>query len=360
MEKRGFRVHLTNVQGLGGIQLVKSLLAAMDGRPGVELREAYLPAAGELADFQSRSRVARLVHYRRGLPNGLSRILECLVLSRSFDGDTPLLVLGDLPLRCEGKQILFLQNRFLLDGDSSSTLLFLLKTLVSRVIFALNKRRAAYFIVQTELMKSALLKKYSLHAAQVGVIGQPPPDWLLASGLRRAAASARRGGALNLMYPADGYPHKNHKLLSRINSADSGDWKIAKLTLTVAAKHNPNPALPWLECVGVQSTAEVLRRYATTDGLVFLSKKESYGLPLVEAMWIGLPIVCADLPYARILCGDGAIYFDPDDVKSLRRAINVLHDRLDSGWWPDWSRQLAAVPKSWDDVASSVLTAMFR
>ena len=36
------------------------------------------------------------------------------------------------------------------------------------------------------------------------------------------------------------------------------------------------------------------------DALLFLSTDESYGFPLIEAMFVGLPIICPDLPYARV------------------------------------------------------------
>ena len=48
------------------------------------------------------------------------------------------------------------------------------------------------------------------------------------------------------------------------------------------------------------------------DALLFLSEKD-FGFPLIEAMYLGLPIVCPDLPFARALWND-AIYFDPNDI----------------------------------------------
>ena len=72
-------------------------------------------------------------------------------------------------------------------------------------------------------------------------------------------------------------------------------------------------------------------------------------------MWIGLPIVCPDLGYARNLCGDQAIYFNPRSVSSLHLAVDELNHRLRSGWWPNWSVQLAGVPEDWVSVASSMI-----
>ena len=99
----------------------------------------------------------------------------------------------------------------------------------------------------------------------------------------------------------------------------------------------------------------MIEAYAQVDGLLFLSKKESYGFPLVEAMFVGLPIVCPDLSYARTLCGNQAIYFEPDQPESLLQALHTLQLRLDDGWWPDWSDRLRCLPASWEDVACSML-----
>jgi hypothetical protein len=72
-------------------------------------------------------------------------------------------------------------------------------------------------------------------------------------------------------------------------------------------------------------------------------------------MWIGLPIICPDLPYARTLCGEQAIYFDPYNADSLHSAIAELSKRRDSGWWPDWSNSMKKIPHDWQEVADAML-----
>ena len=99
----------------------------------------------------------------------------------------------------------------------------------------------------------------------------------------------------------------------------------------------------------------MINAYGAVDALLFLSKKESYGFPLLEAMFLGLPVICPDLPYAKTLCGNQAIYFDPDSIESLRTALVELTTLLSDNWKPDWSEQLRSVPKNWEDVASTFL-----
>jgi glycosyltransferase involved in cell wall biosynthesis len=97
------------------------------------------------------------------------------------------------------------------------------------------------------------------------------------------------------------------------------------------------------------------KAYAEADALLFLSLTESYGFPLIESMFIGLPIICPNLPYAHALCGDQAIYFEANDIQSLREACIELKTRLLRGWHPDWSAQINSLPKDWDSVASQML-----
>ncbi len=95
--------------------------------------------------------------------------------------------------------------------------------------------------------------------------------------------------------------------------------------------------------------------YGEVDALFFPSTTESYGLPLLEAMALDIPILCSDLPYARWLCESEAIYFQPTDAKSASDAIAELRRRLMTGWRPDWSTALAKIPEDWDQVANKFI-----
>lgn len=55
---------------------------------------------------------------------------------------------------------------------------------------------------------------------------------------------------------------------------------------------------------------------------------EGFGLPLLEAMQFGVPIVCSETSSLPELVGSAAIWFDPHDVDSIATAINtVLSDQ---------------------------------
>lgn len=349
------RLHLTNVAGAGASQLLLSLLPALERNARAQITEIHLPDRGSLANYQKSPNTGVSKRYQRSLPNALSRIWECLFSARRFDGDTPLLVLGDLPLRCNAPQVVFVQTPHLLIPSQLHWSLDELKFLISRLVFRLNAKYADAFIVQTNFMHAALAASYPKIATKIHVIAQPVPVWLLETAYRRSGLRGPSGAKLRLVYPAAGYPHKNHKLLANINPKLDSAWPVDSLKLTVPIENNPAPDVSWIACVGFLSATEMIQAYGEVDALLFLSTDESYGFPLVEAMFMGLPIVCPDLPYAHALCADGAIYFDPCSIVSLRAAIETLHTRLSAGWWPDWSAQMREIPKDWDLVADAMI-----
>ena len=88
----------------------------------------------------------------------------------------------------------------------------------------------------------------------------------------------------------------------------------------------------YLVPVGPKYGDELIDLYRSVDACVFPSICESFGLPLVEAMAMGKPLICADRAYAREICRDYAKYVDPDCPDELVQL------------WKDWSRHSAVPP----------------
>jgi glycosyltransferase involved in cell wall biosynthesis len=135
------------------------------------------------------------------------------------------------------------------------------------------------------------------------------------------------------------------------------DWRVAALFLTLA-EGEVSKMPRGTQFLGTLAHDEMLNIYQKVDALVFPSKQETVGFPLLEAMHIGLPIVVSDRPFARDLCGNVAIYFDPDSTPSLISAVHEMWARLRAGWWPDWTDQLRGRPANWRDVAKTMVEAM--
>lgn len=70
--------------------------------------------------------------------------------------------------------------------------------------------------------------------------------------------------------------------------------------------------------------------YQNAAAFVLPTVMETFGLVFVEAMASGAPVICADMPFAREICGDAARYFPPGDAAAAAEWLQrVVHDRAE-------------------------------
>ncbi len=104
---------------------------------------------------------------------------------------------------------------------------------------------------------------------------------------------------------------------------------------------------------------ELAALYRRADLLLLTSEAEGFGLPLVEAMACGCPVVASDLAVAREVCGAAAIYCPVGDVSAWTESVrDLLAERSSS---PDLSasrrrQSLSAASRfSWQENARQVV-----
>lgn len=99
-------------------------------------------------------------------------------------------------------------------------------------------------------------------------------------------------------------------------------------------------SLLWMENA---SDAELHHAYGAARALVYASLVEGFGLPLVEAMRLGTPVLANDIPVFREIGADHCAYFDatrPETLVGLLTALErtgVFPGAGPAGFtWPDW------------------------
>ena len=111
---------------------------------------------------------------------------------------------------------------------------------------------------------------------------------------------------------------------------------------------------------GFVSVAELEGLYAEATCFAFPSANEGFGLPVLEAMGRGVPVVCADTSALPEVAGDAAILVPPDDTDALAEAI--IRAMTDSATRADMiergRRQAASF--TWDRCAAETLTVLAR
>jgi alpha-1,3-rhamnosyl/mannosyltransferase len=67
--------------------------------------------------------------------------------------------------------------------------------------------------------------------------------------------------------------------------------------------------------------------YSGASAFVYPSLYEGFGLPVLEAMACGCPVVCSNRASLPEVAGDAAIQIDPHDPEALAHSLEkVLHD----------------------------------
>lgn len=178
-------------------------------------------------------------------------------------------------------------------------------------------RRATLNIVQTNTMKRNLVKTFGISPNKISVCS-PPAD------LR---GGWQPGSAPVILYVGNASAYKDLGTLLEGFRAARRSIPNAELILIGAGVE----MLPLPDCaraLGLLPTEQVLQWYSRATVLVFTSMAETVGLPLLEAMSVGVPLIVVDRDYTREICGEGALFFRARDVEDLAaRIVQLLSER---------------------------------
>lgn len=130
--------------------------------------------------------------------------------------------------------------------------------------------------------------------------------------------------AYQIVYTGNLYPHKNISLL--IEAVERLKINL-KIICARSVFENRLPKSEYVEYLGRLTDQEMIEVYKKSQAFVFPSLIEGFGLPGLEAMAVGLPVVAARASCLPEIYEDAALYFDPYDVNDLILKIkSVLED----------------------------------
>jgi glycosyltransferase involved in cell wall biosynthesis len=284
-------------------------------------------------------------------PRGVGRYVRCLVAGlRSSAPERSELVETQRPrgvdlfhaprieaalLRCAIPQVVTIHDLVILKRPGE----YLRTGLRYRLRF-LAASRAARVIVPTHVVARDVAGRLDVSPDQIVVVGEAA-----APAFRpRTDDEVERARARHSL-PAD--------YLVWVGGLENNDPRKRVRELAAAATDVPlvlvGPTKPWaselpnVTLTGLVGDDELAALLTGARALVFPSDDEGYGLPPVEALACGTPVVCTDIPALREVLGDRATYAALEDLLPTAWAINGRPTRPLERTWEDVGRETWAV-----------------
>ncbi len=186
-----------------------------------------------------------------------------------------------------------------------------------------SAKRSTRLIAVSESTRDDLLKYYGVRSEVVhhGV----EPEFF--------ALRERREDSGYLLCASTTHPHKNHERLLRAFAALKKEKPDVRLVLTGVrgfAAETVDGLVRELrleqsvEIKGWLSREELYEVFRRARGLVYPSRFEGFGMPVLEAMAAGLPVACSGIEPLRSLAGGHALLFSPDSTQEMLAAMLQL------------------------------------
>lgn len=207
-----------------------------------------------------------------------------------------------------------------------------LKFFVYRLVIASAVRRARKILTVSHFTEKDILKEYPDASGKIAVayegceLSERSGDH---QGKNRGSGGASRGILPPyFLYVGNAYPHKNLEAFIplakrfpdvRFVLVGKEDFFYRRFRRKVSVAGVGNIVFP-----GFVPDRELSDLYRDATGYVFPSLYEGFGLPPLEAMLLGTPVIASSRGSLPEVLGDAALFFDPGDPGDFERKVGAL------------------------------------
>jgi len=194
-------------------------------------------------------------------------------------------------------------------------------------------KRAHKIITPSNYWKKELIKKYNLKPSKVIVTYEGAGEFLKKKTSLTPEKALKKYGITKpfVIYTGSLYPHKNVLNLVKAIQLLNKEEK-ASPSLVIASARNvflerfkkeveEIKGLDIVLLAGFVPDEELIALYQEAEAFVTPSLLEGFGLPGLEAMAVGLPVVSSNASCLPEIYGEAALYFDPLNANQMAKRI---------------------------------------
>jgi glycosyltransferase involved in cell wall biosynthesis len=190
------------------------------------------------------------------------------------------------------------------------------RRIIKKLFFDWPFRRLRYITAISEATKLEMVEKTACEPQKITVISDPvdPKMAVVNHAFRAEKPSILLVGTAR------------HKNIARVIEAVKGlpGKLIIVGELSAGLTSQLSDANIEFENVNAQTDEQLYAIYESSDLVVFCSTFEGFGLPIIEAQSMGIPVITSDLAPMNHVAGGGAVLVDPLDILQIRNAIKAI------------------------------------
>ncbi len=215
-------------------------------------------------------------------------------------------------------------------------LLYKVKHLAGSLVMRHAVKHSRHIITVSEFSKQDIAKYYSIDPSKITVTYEAAELPQPATATDRSTDIVKHYGIKKpfILYVGNAYPHKNLNILLQVMK-QMHDEKDASFQLVLVGREDHFYArlkqAAWAMNIddsviftGFVPDAELATLYKEALLYIFPSRYEGFGLPPLEAMQHGTPVLAARTSCLPEILGEAATYFDPEDVSGIIKAVQQV------------------------------------
>lgn len=271
----------------------------------------------------------------------------------------------NVPILYSGPMIITLHDLTILHFDTGKAstlpwLLYQIRRLGYRFVLWQGVHKAVKIIAVSHATKKEIIQHFRVPEDKI-IVTYEGIDQNFEGQKARNIKNEKIISGQYLLYVGNAYPHKNLNILLAAfkEYVKSNLYSERRMKLILVGKDDffyrrLKKAVAELELdngivfFGSASDVQLLNLYRNAYALVFPSLMEGFGLPAIEALAVGCPVICSDIPVFHEILGNNATYFDPHNpVDICQKLVSPIGRK----------RVLPAAKYNWDKMTKSTQEA---